>query len=92
ALPDGKPVLLDADKGELHLDPDLAVIETLRAAREQQVVRHQRDLQQAALAAITRDGHHIEVTANVASLQEVQQALVLGAEGVGLLRSEFLYL
>lgn len=92
ALPDGKPVLLDADKGELHLDPDLAVIETLRAAREQQVVRHQRDLQQAALAAITRDGRHIEVTANVASLQEVQQALVLGAEGVGLLRSEFLYL
>ena len=92
ALPDGKPVLLDADKGELHLDPAPGVIETLRAAREQQVVRHQRDLQQAALAATTRDGLHIEVTANVASLQEVQQALALGAEGVGLLRSEFLYL
>lgn len=92
AIPDGSPVLLDADKGELHLEPDPGVIETLRAAREQQVVRHQRDVQQAALAATTRDGHHIEVTANVASLQEVQQALALGAEGVGLLRSEFLYL
>lgn len=92
AIPDGTPVLLDADKGELHLEPDQGVIETLRATREQQVVRHQRDVQQAALAATTRDGHHIEVTANVASLQEVQQALALGAEGVGLLRSEFLYL
>ncbi|NMX64854.1 phosphoenolpyruvate--protein phosphotransferase [Pseudomonas sp. WS 5079] len=91
-LPEGKQVLLDADKGELHLDPDPTVIERLRAVRAQQVLRHQRDVQQAALAATTRDGHHVEVTANVASLQEVQQALVLGAEGVGLLRSEFLYL
>ena len=31
-------------------------------------------------------GHHVEVTANVASLQEVEQALSLGGEGVGLLR------
>ncbi len=43
-------------------------------------------------AAVTRDGRHVEVTANVASLQEVEQSLTLGGEGVGLLRSEFLYL
>ncbi|WP_017529995.1 phosphoenolpyruvate--protein phosphotransferase [Pseudomonas fluorescens] len=92
ALANGKQVLLDADKGELHLDPNLAEIEHLKAARQQQVVRHQRDLAQAALPATTRDGHHVEITANVASLQEVQQSLALGGEGVGLLRSEFLYL
>jgi len=55
-------------------------------------VRRQRDVAQARLAAITRDGHHVEVTANVASLQEVEQSLSLGGEGVGLLRSEFLYM
>ncbi|MDQ0652610.1 phosphoenolpyruvate--protein phosphotransferase [Pseudomonas cedrina] len=88
----GKQVLLDADKGELHLDPDLADIEQREAARQQQALRHQRDVAQAYLPATTRDGHHIEVTANVASLQEVQQALTLGGAGVGLLRSEFLYL
>ncbi|WP_448649738.1 phosphoenolpyruvate--protein phosphotransferase [Pseudomonas fluorescens] len=91
-LANGKQVLLDADKGELHLDPDLAEIEQLQAARQQQGLRRQREVAQAALPAITRDGHHVEVTANVASLQEVEQSLSLGGEGVGLLRSEFLYL
>ncbi|WP_053135557.1 phosphoenolpyruvate--protein phosphotransferase [Pseudomonas sp. MIACH] len=92
ALANGKQVLLDADKGELHLDPNLAEIEQLEAARKQQVLRRQRDVAQASVPAITRDGHHVEVTANVASLQEVEQSLTLGGEGVGLLRSEFLYL
>ena len=92
ALVNGKQVLLDADKGELHLDPDLAEIEQLETARQQQVLRRQREVAQAALPATTRDGHHVDVSANVASLQEVQQSLTLGGEGVGLLRSEFLYL
>lgn len=92
ALANGKQVLLDADKGELHLDPNLAEIEQLDVARKQQELRHQRDMAQASLPATTRDGHHVEVTANVASLQEVEQSLTLGGEGVGLLRSEFLYL
>ncbi|WP_323162249.1 putative PEP-binding protein, partial [Pseudomonas fluorescens] len=47
---------------------------------------------QASEAACTRDGQHIEVTANVASQGETAQAMELGASGVGLLRSEFLYL
>lgn len=92
ALANGKQVLLDADKGELHLEPNLAEIAQLEAARQQYGLRHQREVAQASLAAITRDGHHVEVTANVASLQEVEQSLTLGGEGVGLLRSEFLYL
>ena len=92
ALANGKQVLLDADNGELHLEPNLAEIEHLETARKQHAQRHQRDLAQAAQPATTRDGHHVEVTANVASLQEVEQSLTLGGEGVGLLRSEFLYL
>lgn len=92
ALANGKQVLLDADKGELHLEPNLAEIEQVEATRQQQEQRQLRDVAQAALPAITRDGHHVEVTANVASLQEVEQSLTLGGEGVGLLRSEFLYL
>ncbi|WP_347901828.1 phosphoenolpyruvate--protein phosphotransferase [Pseudomonas purpurea] len=91
-LASGTQVLLDADKGELHLNPTLSAIEALHHQHQQQRQRHQRELQDAALAATTRDGHHIEVTANVASLAEVEQALSLGGAGVGLLRSEFLYL
>ena len=92
SLVSGTQVLLDADKGELQLDPDLAEIERLQAKRQQQRLRHQRELEHASLAASTRDGHHFEVTANIASLPEAEQAMTLGGEGVGLLRSEFLYL
>lgn len=92
ALANGTQVLLDADKGELHLDPDVAAIEQLQANSQRQQKRHQHELAHAALAACTRDGHHVEVTANIASLAEAEQAMALGGAGVGLLRSEFLYL
>ncbi|VVP66648.1 hypothetical protein PS914_00383 [Pseudomonas fluorescens] len=92
ALRNGSLVLLDADKGELHLDPELAAIEQLRVDRQRQEQRHQHVLAHAMQAACTRDGHHVEVTANIASLGEAEQAMTLGGEGVGLLRSEFLYL
>ncbi|VVM73546.1 hypothetical protein PS645_01889 [Pseudomonas fluorescens] len=91
-LATGTRVLLDADKGELHLDPEIAAIEQLQALRQQQQQRQQQALANASLPACTRDGHRIEVTANVASLSETEQAVSLGGEGVGLLRSEFLYL
>ncbi len=92
ALSNGTPVLLDADKGELHVHPDSAAIEQWQARHAQQRQRHEHELANATLAARTRDGHHIEVSANVASLSETEQAMNLGGAGVGLLRSEFLYL
>ncbi|WP_430446448.1 MAG: phosphoenolpyruvate--protein phosphotransferase [Pseudomonas piscis] len=91
SLADGTPVLLDADRGELHRDPDPQLLRQLATQREQQRQRQHRDLAQAALPAVTLDGHHLEVTANIACLAEAEQAVSLGGDGVGLLRSEFLY-
>lgn len=91
SLVNGTRVLLDADRGELHTDPDPQRVQQLQALRQQQRQRQQQDLAQAAHPAVTRDGHHLEVTANIASLAEAEQAMSLGGEGVGLLRSEFLY-
>ena len=92
ALSNGTPVLLDADKGELHVHPDPAAIKQWQARHAQQRQRHEHELANATLAARTRDGHHVEVSANVASLSETEQAMAVGGAGVGLLRSEFLYL
>ncbi|TDV40861.1 phosphocarrier protein HPr /phosphoenolpyruvate--protein phosphotransferase /PTS system IIA component (Glc family) [Pseudomonas helmanticensis] len=92
ALSNGTPVLLDADKGELHVHPDPAAIKQWQARHAQQRQRHEHELANATLAARTRDGHHVEVSANVASLSETEQAMAMGGAGVGLLRSEFLYL
>jgi phosphoenolpyruvate-protein phosphotransferase len=92
ALINGTQVLLEADKGELHVHPDSAAIKQWQARHAQQRQRHEHELANATLAARTRDGHHVEVSANVASLSETEQAMALGGAGVGLLRSEFLYL
>lgn len=56
ALANARFVLLDADQGTLQLDPDLAQIEQLETARAQQLLRHQRDMAQAGVPAITAMG------------------------------------
>lgn len=91
-IPDGTEIILDGEKGELRLNP---TEEQKRAARKQQDEQH--ELRQAALSlahqpALTRDGVRIEVAANIGNLEDAKQAVELGADGVGLLRSEFLFL
>jgi phosphocarrier protein FPr len=59
-------------------------------------VRHRQqraaDLAYAHELSVTADGHRVEVAANIGGLADAEQAVSLGAEGVGLLRSEFLFL
>jgi len=90
-LPQGQQVVLDAENGRLELTPDTTRIEQVRQVH---LARQQRRLQQQAHAhqpAQTRDGQRVEVAANVASSQEAQNAHRGGADGVGLLRTEFLF-
>ena len=46
----------------------------------------------AAQPAVTQDGHHVEVVANIGGVADAEKAAASGAEGVGLLRTEFLFL
>ncbi|WP_131108120.1 phosphoenolpyruvate--protein phosphotransferase [Pseudomonas sp. Sample_10] len=87
----GQDVVLDADGGRLELAPSA---ERLAQVRQVQLDRQQRRSEQQAQAhtpAQTLDGLHIEVAANVASSEEAAHALANGADGVGLLRTEFLF-
>ncbi|QKV66247.1 phosphoenolpyruvate--protein phosphotransferase [Pseudomonas sp. 43A] len=89
--PQGQAVVLDADSGRLELTPDA---ERLAEVQQAQLDRQQRrDAQQAKahLPAETRNGVTIEVVANVASSGEAADAFTNGADGVGLLRTEFLF-
>jgi phosphoenolpyruvate-protein phosphotransferase len=87
----GQAVVLDADGGRLELAPS---VERLAQVGQAQLHRQQRRAEQQAQAhtpAQTLDGLHIEVAANVASSEEAANALANGADGVGLLRTEFLF-
>jgi phosphoenolpyruvate-protein phosphotransferase len=92
SVPEGTELLLDGDAGTVHVEPDagLAGEYKQRAAAREQAARSARAA--AAEPAVTRDGRRIEVVANIGSPDDVPAAIENGAEGVGLLRTEFLFL
>ncbi len=88
----GTPVILDGTRGTLRLDPDPQEIGRIKALKEKTAARREADLAAADQPAVTGDGHRVEVVANIGSEEDARKAVEMGAEGVGLLRSEFLYL
>lgn len=91
-LSNGEPVVLDGSTGKLRLNPDAAEIERISQLREKLAARQQAELAAADQPATTSDGHNVEVVANIGGEDDARRAVELGGEGVGLLRSEFLYL
>ncbi len=90
-VPQGQRVVLDAANGRLELAPSEARHAEVHQIRDAQKLRRQQQQAQAQLPACTTDGVSIEVAANVASSAEAQEAFDNGADGVGLLRTEFLF-
>ena len=91
-LADATSVILDADSGTLDPAPQAAALDTV-AAR----LSRRRDRVAAEAAAthddcVMADGTRIEIFANLADADDAKQAVTFGAEGCGLLRSEFLFL
>jgi phosphocarrier protein FPr/phosphocarrier protein len=89
---DGAALVLDAQGGALTVDPAAPVLETARAAIAEQARQQASALAMAAESAIMLDGTPIEVFANLGSQADAALAVAHGAEGCGLLRTEFLFL
>jgi phosphotransferase system enzyme I (PtsI) len=88
----GDVVIIDGDRGQVILQPDE---ETLNRYRRDEEQHRSHDLQLAALRdlpAITADGEQIELYGNIEFPHEVRHCLSRGAGGIGLYRTEFLYL
>ena len=92
ALADGTAVLLDGTEGFLLRDPDEAEVARARAAIGRLAAQRQGERAAASSPATTTDGHRIEVAANIGTAEEAAAAVAQGGEGVGLLRSELLFL
>src|SRR5438309_3362701 len=91
-LADGTPVVLDGTEGFLLRDPDEAEVTRARAAIGRLAAQRQGERAAASAPAVTTDGHRIEVAANIGTVEEALAAVAQGGEGVGLLRSELLFL
>ena len=83
AVADGQSVLLDGDRGTLVIDPSPGSVAHVAGPRP---------LVTDAAPAVTKDGRRIDVGCNAANLEDAQRAAAAGADGIGLLRSEFLFL
>jgi multiphosphoryl transfer protein len=91
-LTDGTPCILDGESGNLYPQPSAADLATATAAQtDLQAIREAEKLA-CYQPAILTDGHRVEVVANIGAAAEAEQAVNAGAEGVGLLRTEFLFL
>ena len=91
-IADGTPLLLDADAGLLQVDPGAERLAATRRQLELRAARRAAECEAAQQDCYTADGRRIEVFANIGSLTEAQAAARNGAEGCGLLRTEFLFL
>ena len=91
-IPAGTRVILDGDSGSLRLDPTDEEENEVRRRQGAAATRKAADIAVASEPAVTRDGHRIEVVANIGDEGEGEKVVAAGGEGVGLLRSEFLFM
>jgi phosphocarrier protein FPr len=92
AVPDGTTIVVDGTEGTVLVDPDPAVAARYRDRLAARRRRADSLLRAASRPAITTDGVRVQVVANIASRDDAVQAIHHGADAVGLLRTEFLFL
>ena len=89
---DGRLAIVDGQEGKIYIDPDEEILVAMR--KKQAVEQEQRELLETLKGKenVTRSGQKINLYANIASVSDVGAALRNDAGGIGLFRSEFLYL
>ncbi|MGP1516056.1 MAG: phosphoenolpyruvate--protein phosphotransferase [Ottowia sp.] len=85
-------LIIDGDAGLLIINPAPAVLADYRFRRQQSEQARQQLARLRSTPAITRDGQPIELLANIEQAADTAAALAVGAQGIGLLRSEFLFM
>ncbi|MEM2122519.1 MAG: phosphoenolpyruvate--protein phosphotransferase [Candidatus Bathyarchaeia archaeon] len=88
----GDKIIVDGIRGIVVINPSPAILAQYRKEKEDYDFFLNSLNEVKFLEAKTIDGHQVEVAANIGSMEEVDTALSNGAEGIGLLRSEFFYL
>ena len=89
---EGKTVIVDGFTGTVYLDPDSATLDKMKKKQAEAEERKIRLEAYRGKESVTVDGYKVNVFANIGNPDNVPQALVNDAEGIGLFRSEFLYL
>lgn len=88
----GHVIVLDGSEGIVYVDPDQAVVDEFAAKREK-FLKEKKELEQyIGKPTMTKDGVHIELVANIGKPEDLEKVLQYDGEGVGLFRTEFLFM
>lgn len=88
----GKAAIIDALDGILIIDPSAEIVEHYKGKKERYEASLEVFKKGMFEPAVSKDGHVVEVAANIASVELLESVLATGADGVGLFRTEFLYM
>ncbi|MDA3864074.1 MAG: phosphoenolpyruvate--protein phosphotransferase [Deltaproteobacteria bacterium] len=88
----GDLLLLDANSGQLIANPDVEMVQKYRTRMHKALAFEQNLLKQSAKPAKTKDDYTIKISANIDFVNEIEAANSHGAEGIGLYRTEFLFI
>lgn len=91
-LAEGTTIVLDGSSGELHVDPSPELLAEYERRAADAASQRARQLALAEQPAVSRDGTSVAVAANLGSVADARSALAAGADGAGLVRTEFLFL
>lgn len=89
---EGLPLILDTEQGLVRVNPSCEVIEATRQAVITQEARRAANLASANVDCVMADGTRLPIYANIGSVADAARGVAFGAEGSGLLRTEFLFL
>ena len=91
-IPDDLPMIIDGHTGSVVLNPSAGTFrEYLEKKKRYDYLEKELD-EFRSLSAETRDGHHVALRANIDLAEDIEKSLEQGAEGVGLFRTEFLFM
>lgn len=89
---DGDDIVLDGGTGELHVNPQASVMKEYEAKRVR-FLEEKKELEQyIGKASVTKDGVEVEIVANIGKPEDVDKVLQYDGEGIGLFRTEFLFM
>ena len=89
---EGREIYMDGETGQVILDPNEITLQALKEKYQAQQERKQLLQSMKGLEDVTLDGKHIKVYCNIGSPEDVASVLANDGQGIGLFRSEFLYL
>lgn len=91
-IPEHVTLAIDGEEGVVEIDPPPEVIVSYKERKERRAALLEEAMSHREERAVTKDGQRVEVVANIGDVDSAHEAIEFGAEGVGLLRTEFLYL